>query len=129
MIVLDASAAFELLMQTEAGQGLAARLGHFAHVHAPHLLDVEVASTLRRVVASGTTSLKRAAQALDDLRIMRIERHAHVLYLPRIWELRHNFSSYDACYLALTEMLDGTLLTRDKAMARARLRYGTVEMI
>jgi predicted nucleic acid-binding protein len=129
VIVLDASAAFELLLQTEAGHRISAKLGHFARVHAPHLLDVEVASSLRRAAASGAASLERASQALDDLRIMRIERHSHLLCLPRIWELRHNFSAYDACYLALTELLDGTLITRDKALAHARLRYGSVELI
>jgi predicted nucleic acid-binding protein len=129
MIVLDASAAFELLLQTDAGHHISVRLGRFAQVHAPHLLDIEVASSLRRAAASGTASLERARQALDDLQIMRIERHSHVLCLPRMWELRHNFSAYDACYLALTELLDGTLITRDKALAQARLRYGSVELV
>jgi predicted nucleic acid-binding protein len=129
VIVLDASAAFELLLQTEAGHRISGWLGEFAQVHAPHLLDVEVASALRRAAASGAVPLERSRQALDDLQIMRIERHSHLLCLPRVWELRHNFSAYDACYLALAEMLDGTLLTRDKALAQARLRYGSVELV
>jgi predicted nucleic acid-binding protein len=129
MIVLDASAAFELLLQTEAGRRLSDRLGEFTRVHAPHLLDIEVASSLRRAAATGAAKPERASQALDDLRVMRIERHPHLLYLPRVWELRHNFSAYDACYLALTEMLDGTLLTRDTALANAPIRYGTVELV
>ena len=92
-------------------------------------MDIEVASSLRRAAASGAASLERAEQALDDLQIMRIERHSHLVCLPRIWELRHNFSAYDACYLALTELLDATLITRDRALAHARLRYGSVELI
>ena len=50
-------------------------------------------------------------------------------YFYRIWEFRHNFSTYDACYLALAEALDATLLTRDTALASARLRRGNVEVI
>jgi len=120
---------FEFLLKTEAGGRVSARLRRYALVHAPHLLDIEVASSLRRAAASGVISPERAREALSDLQIMRIERHPHTLHLERIWELRHNFSTYDACYIALTELLDGTLLTRDKAMTRAQLRYGSVELV
>jgi predicted nucleic acid-binding protein len=93
------------------------------------LLDVELVSSLRRCVALGTISGERAGQAFDDLRVMRIHRYWHMHLLARIWDFRHNFSAYDACYLALAEALDATLLTCDKAMALARLRHGQVELI
>ena len=109
--------------------GIAARLNHSALVHAPQLLDVEIASSLRRGTALKEFSAARARQALNDLRILRIQRHPHLPYIERIWELRHNFTAYDACYLALTEALDATLLTRDRELAAARLRRGNVELI
>ena len=71
----------------------------------------------------------RAHQAIEDFRTMRILRHRHTPYIARIWELRDNFTSYDACYLALAEALNATLLTRDKALASATLRHGNVEVI
>jgi predicted nucleic acid-binding protein len=129
VIVLDASAAFEFLLQTHTGEFISAQLSRVTEVHAPHLLDIEVASSLRRGVAFGTVSGERAHQALEDLRVMRVKRYSPVPLVARIWDFRHNFSAYDACYLALAEALDATLLTCDKAMASARLRHGQVELV
>jgi predicted nucleic acid-binding protein len=129
VIVLDASAAFEFLLQTRTGESISAKLGVVAEVHAPHLLDIELASSLRRGVALGTLTGERARQVLDDLRVMRVRRYWHVPLLARIWDFRHNFSAYDACYLALAEALDATLLTCDNAIASARMRHGQVELM
>jgi len=98
-------------------------------LHAPHVLDLEVASAFRRQVAVGALDAERVAQALTLHRELRIIRHPHYPYLDRIWNLRQNFSAYDACYIALTEALGATLLTRDKALASARLQRGNVEVI
>jgi len=129
VIVLHASAALEFLLQTRRGESISAQLSKVTEVHAPHLLDIELASSLRRGVAFDTLTGERARQALDDLRVMRVQRYWHVPLLARIWDFRHNFSAYDACYLALAEALDATLLTCDKAMAPARLRHGQVELV
>jgi predicted nucleic acid-binding protein len=98
-------------------------------VHAPHLVDIEVASALRRQCSLGGIAQARAQQALEDFRKMRILRHRHTPHLARIWELRDNFTSYDACYLALAEALGATLITRDRALLSARLRRGNIEAI
>jgi len=98
-------------------------------VHAPHLLDVEVASAMRRAVMKGIITQKRAEVALGDLRDMLIARYWHTPLLTRIWELRQNLTAYDACYLALAEALNATLLTCDAALASARLHRGVVEVI
>ena len=129
MIVLDASAAFEFLLQTRKGDLISARLSRVTEVHAPHLLDIELASSLRRGVSLGTLTGERAREVLDDLRVMRVQRYRHVPLLGRIWDYGNYFSAYDACYLALTEALDATLLTCDKAMASARLRHGQAELV
>jgi len=129
MIVLDASAAVELLGDTPAGKRIVVRLASEGVLHAPHLLDLEVASAFRRQSALGALEAERVVQALVLHQKLRIMRHPHYPYLDRIWDLRNNFSAYDACYLALTEALGATLLTRDKALASARLRRGTVEVI
>lgn len=128
MIVIDASAAFELISLTPAGHQIELRIGDVP-AHAPHLLDAEVASSLRRHCALGTCTPERARQALLDLSEMQLVRHAHYPLLERIWELRHNFTAYDACYLALAETLAATLLTRDGALGSARLHRGTVEVL
>ena len=70
-----------------------------------YLVDVDVASGLRRLVASKATSTGRAAAALTDLDALPLERYPHVLLLPRVWQLRANLSAYDASYAALAETL------------------------
>ena len=61
MIVLDASAIIEILLQTEAGAPVAERLlTPDSSLHAPHLLDIEVAQVLRRFVARGQVKEVRA---------------------------------------------------------------------
>lgn len=130
MIVLDASAALEVLLNTPAGQRLGDRL--FASgetLHAPHLLDVEVAQVLRRYAATGTLTPERGREALEDLTDLPLARYPHELFLSRIWDMRHNLTAYDAVYVALAEALDARLLTRDAALARARGHRARVELV
>ena len=118
MIVLDASAAIDWLLQTAAGQRIERRIySHHESLHAPHLLDLEVGQVLRRLVREGALSAQRAEQAIEDLLDLRIARYPHFLLLPRIWQLRHNLSAYAAAYVALAENLGARLLTRDARLA------------
>jgi predicted nucleic acid-binding protein len=131
VIVLDASAAVEVLLHTAAGAPLAERLlaATSSSLHAPHLLDVEVAQVLRRFVTRGELDSGRAQQALAFLGAFPIERHTHDLLLPRIWALRANLTAYDAAYVALAELLDATLITRDARLLRAPGHSARVEVI
>ena len=129
MIVLDASAAVELVWHSPAGARIAVRINEERSVHAPHLLDLEVTSALRRQCALGSLTPERANEALFDYAELRIERHSHLAHLGRIWELRHRFTAYDAVYLALAEALDAVLLTRDAALRSAPLHRGRVEVV
>jgi len=118
--VLDASAVVELLLGTRAGRAVSARLADPAvALHAPHLLDVEVAQALRRYVREGEIDAADAAAALEDLRALDVERHAHEPLLDRIWALRQSLTAYDATYVALAEALETTLVTCDRRLARA----------
>jgi len=120
LTVVDASVVVEVLLGTSAGRAAEGRLfDRRAELHAPHLLDVEVAQVLRRYGASRDFTPGRGAEAIADLADLPITRHEHVLLLPRIWQLRHNLTAYDAAYVALAEALDATLLTRDAKLARA----------
>jgi predicted nucleic acid-binding protein len=65
VIVLDASAAIDWLLQTAAGQQIENRIYSWNEsLHAPHLLDLEVAQVLRRLVREGTVTAQHADQAL-----------------------------------------------------------------
>jgi predicted nucleic acid-binding protein len=129
LIVLDASAAVEVLLQTAAGAPITERLLDPAEsLHAPHLLDVEVAQILRRFVRRGELMSDRARQALDDLASLPLERYSHEILMSRVWMLRENLTAYDAAYVALAEVLDATLLTRDGRISRAPSHAARVEV-
>jgi predicted nucleic acid-binding protein len=117
VIVVDASALLEVLLQTEAAAPVEAQLFGGDTLHAPHLLDLEVAQVLRRYERVGELSARRGREALDDLEAFSIERYPHHLFLARIWALRANVTAYDACYLALAEALDAPLVTTDTRLA------------
>ena len=130
MIVVDASALLEVLLNTPDADRVSDRLlvaGDTLHV--PHLIDLEVAQVLRRYAASGVLSADRGAQALQDLTDFPLIRYPHDLLLPRIWELRHNLTAYDAAYVALAEALEAPLVTRDAALAAARGHAATIELL
>ena len=88
-------------------------------LHAPHLIDLEIAQVLRRYVRSAIISAERGAEALTDLVDFPLTRYPHFVLLTRIWQMRHGLTAYDAAYLALAEALDAPLITRDRALARA----------
>jgi predicted nucleic acid-binding protein len=129
VIVLDASAAVEWLLQTSAGQRIENRIyAQHESLHSPHLLDLEVAQVLRRLMREATISAQRANEAIQDLLDLRIARYPHFVLLPRLWQLRHNLSAYDAAYVVLAEKLGATLLTRDRWLASASGHAAPVEL-
>lgn len=130
MIVLDASALVELVLDTPAGRIVAERIADPAvGLHVPHLADVEVVQALRRYLRDGEITPEDAAIALDDFRALDLQRHAHEPLLERVWALRSNLSAYDAVYVVLAEALDTVLLTCDGPLSRAPGMAKRVELI
>ncbi len=130
MIVLDASALLAVLLGTAASAAVAPRIfDGGASLHAPHLIDIEVAHVVRRYAAMGEIDAERGRAALANLAALRLQRHAQTSLLPRIWALRHNLTAYDASYVALAEALDAPLLTRDARLASAAGHVARVELV
>jgi predicted nucleic acid-binding protein len=133
MLVIDASAVTELLLGRPAADAVVEQLRqHGFDLHAPHLLDVEVISAVRRVVAAGAASAERGEQAAADLLDLPIERYRHDVLVPRIWDLRDNFSAYDAAYIALAEAIvdaGAPLLTSDARLAAAARGHTDVPVV
>jgi predicted nucleic acid-binding protein len=129
LIVLDASAAVDWLLQTSVGQRIEERIYSAGEsLHAPHLLELEVTQVFRRLSREGSVSASRANEAMQDLLDLRITRYPHLVLLPRIWQLRHNLSAYDAAYVVLAEKLGARLLTRDGSLAAARGHAASIEV-
>ena len=129
MIVLDASAAVDWLLQTVPGQRIEQRIYARADtLHSVYLLDVEFVQVMRRLVREGKLTPKRAREAIQDLADLRITRYAPVLLLERIWELRQNLSAYDAAYVTLAEKLQAPLITRDRRIAAAPGHKAKIEV-
>lgn len=129
MIVVDASALLEVLLRTPDANAVEARL--FAKrrsLHAPHLLDVEVAQVLRRFAHAGEIDEERGVEALADLADFPIRRYPHDFLMTRVWNLRRNFTAYDAVYVALAEALNARFLTRDARLAAAVADHVDVEL-
>ena len=115
MIVIDASAAVSALLN----DGQARRLLTVESVHAPHLVDAEVVSVLRRQAASGRLASKDARRALDVWTRLGLIRYTASPLLKRVWELRAAVTAYDAMYVALAENLDCALVTADSTLSGA----------
>jgi predicted nucleic acid-binding protein len=130
MIVTDASVILELLLRTPAADEVEARLFDAGEtLHAPHLLDIEVAQVVRRYAGRGEISEARGRLTLGLLARLPIARYAHEPLLARIWALRANLTAYDAAYVALAEALGATLLTRDERLAAAPGGRATIELL
>ena len=130
MIVLDASAAVDHVLRLDAFERIAARLATPAEtIHAPHLIDLEVAGALRRLVLRGTVDDERRQLGLHDFADLVITRYPARGLLDRIWELRANVTVFDAAYIALAEALDAPLVTTDVRLAAAPGHRAKVELL
>ena len=120
MIVIDASAAVELILNTATGKRVGDRVADEREaIHAPHLIDVEILHALRRLVLRKSIDDAHATTALGLWRSLDVERHVHEPFVGRIWQLRGNLSAYDATYVALAEALSAPLVTADRRLANA----------
>jgi len=115
VIVVDASAALSALLNS----GAARRSLSVQQLHAPHLIDAEVASGLRRRVASAQLSSDAARGMLRVWSQLGMTRYAVLPLLDRVWAFRENLSAYDATYVALAEFLGCDVLTADARLSRA----------
>jgi predicted nucleic acid-binding protein len=130
VIVLDASAVLELLLNTEAGRRVGREVASpTVSLHAPHLIDVEVTQALRRYVSNEAITAERGETALEHLAQLGVTRYGHEEMLPRIWALRENLSAYDAAYVALAEVLGAPLLTLDARLAAAPGHQAEVRLL
>jgi predicted nucleic acid-binding protein len=130
VIVVDASVLAPALAYDAAeGDAARARLKREEQLFAPELIDLELAAVWRQALRAGRLDEHRSERALDDLAALRLVRVRHQVLMPRVWELRHNLTPYDAAYVALAEALDATLLTADARSTRVPSLRCEVELV
>jgi predicted nucleic acid-binding protein len=129
MLIVDASCLYEVVVDAAQAEQVRGRLAHDPDQAAPHVVDVEVLSIVRRDHHLGRLDATAARQAVEDLRDWPGERYGHRHLLERAWELRANVRSWDALYVALAEALDATLLTLDRRLGRVTGLACTVDVV
>lgn len=119
MIAVDASViAASLTDATETGDAVRKRLRNET-ITAPALMDLEVASVIRKGVRTGRLEARAARRAIDELQALPWQVVSHGPLLNRVWELRENVTAYDASYVAVAEIRGVPLLTLDSRLARS----------
>ena len=129
VIVVDASVIATALLDDEVDGDIARERLRGSQPATPELMDLEVLSVFRRLVSTGQVTVDRVDRAVQDLTDLPVERAPHAVLTRRCWELRHNFSPYDAAYVALAEALDTTLVTGDSRLANAPGSHCQIEVL
>jgi predicted nucleic acid-binding protein len=131
LTVVDASIVVRRLQNRHGDRRLRDRLNQEDHVHAPALIDAEVASAIRAFRLTTKPAVTISAERADEMRTafadLRLRRHPMLPYQRRVLELRHNFTAYEAFYVALAEALDESLLTDNAKFARAAGHTAVIE--
>lgn len=128
-IVVDASVVVDMLLRRRASNLYDRFLREGTLLHAPQLLDLEVVSAIRRFVRLGEISVETGGHAVAWLDVFPLDRHGHARLIPRIWGLRDIMSAYDGSYVALAEILEAPLVTRDARLARVEGHAAVVELV
>lgn len=129
MLIVDASCLYEVVIRSPTAEQVRRYMEQDPDRAAPHVIDAEVLGLIRRDWLLGRLDNTAAWQAVDDLQAWPGERFGQQSLLPRAWELRDNVRTWDAFYVALSEALNGTLLTFDERLARAPGLHCKVEVL
>ena len=129
MIVVDASVVFDYLIHTDDSAEIERRFQiEDFDLHAPSHLPVELLSVFhKQTLLPGAKH--NDEDVVRDILIFPVEIHSHEYLVSRIWELRHNITPFDAAYVALAEVLDVPLLTRDRKLAKSTGHHARIEVI
>jgi predicted nucleic acid-binding protein len=118
-VVVDSSVVVAALVDTGDNGAWAEKILEQDHLYAPELLRVEASNVLRRLERGKEITEQEANAAFEDLMELDVELHAFEAFSQRVWDLRHNVTSYDGWYVALAEALDLPLATLDKRLVKA----------
>lgn len=117
-IIVDASVVVAALVDTGSDGGWAEEvLAHRDGLVAPEFLVIEASNVLRRLERLGSISEDEADDAHSALVELPVRYTPLYPLLDRVWALRHNTTAYDACYVAVAELMEAPLATLDARLA------------
>lgn len=116
-VVVDSSVLVAALVDIGPDGAWAENVLATGTVYAPELARAEATNILRRLERAQQIATSEANAAQEDLLQLDVETFPFDLFADRIWELRHNVTSYDAWYVALAEALQLPLATLDKRLS------------
>ena len=128
MIVLDASAAVELVLATRPGAAVAQRL-RGETVHAPAHFDVEVIGAIRRAVVRRLISDHEGLVAVADFLSLPVRRWPTKPFVQRAYQLRTTHTVADAVYVALAEGFAAPLITCGRRLAQSHGHDAEIELV
>lgn len=128
MIVLDASAAIELVLATRPGAAVARRL-RGETVHSPAHYDVEVVGAIRRAVVRRLISDHEGLVAVADFESLSVRRWPTKPFVERAYQLRSTHTVADGLYIALAEGLVAPLITCDGRLAQSQGHDTEIEFV
>jgi predicted nucleic acid-binding protein len=121
MIVVDASALVEVVLASPKAATVE-RETEGQQTHAPNLIGFEVLSAVSGKVRGtalspqgGIEAMRRFERLEDSLELWPLIEHM----TDRAVALRDSVSAYDACYVALAELMPCPLITADAKLGRA----------
>ncbi|MEU1274629.1 type II toxin-antitoxin system VapC family toxin [Streptomyces sp. NPDC005799] len=135
MIVVDASAVTEFLTSNGAlGGRVRERIASEDEIHAPYLIDTEVASSvigMGKGTRGGKPKLGKpdVDRYLKEFADLPLTRHPALPLTARVRTLAANLSVYDATYVALAEVLGLTLVTTDSRIRRGVGRMAKCDIV
>ncbi|NJR71831.1 MAG: type II toxin-antitoxin system VapC family toxin [Gammaproteobacteria bacterium] len=121
-LVVDCSLVVAFLFHEENAHQAEMRMDGRA-LHAPSLIDLEVANVCRNRVRRKLVTRDDASASLDDFLLLDVERHDIDIRVTFDIASRYNLSSYDACYLYVAAQLNAPLATFDEALGQAATLY------
>jgi predicted nucleic acid-binding protein len=119
--VVDASVLVKVLVASGPGSEWAENIIAGGSLHAPDLALAEAINILRKLELAKQITTSEANAAHEDLLQLHVELFPFEPLAERVWELRHNLTSYDACYVALAEALGLPLATLDERLAKSKV--------
>jgi predicted nucleic acid-binding protein len=118
-VVLDASAAAEIVARTTLGRRLLALAPRDRRWWVPDHFHVESAGALRRMLLNGLIDQTRADTALTRLLSLPVTVARSQLLIAEAWTYRQNLILQDAVYVVLAKHLGASVLTGGRKIAGA----------